>query len=201
MTSLDLTESIAPRSDQLNAEHLLVGPYTVTISEVRKGTGEQPFDFHLVEFPGKPFRPSKTVRRLLVHAWGVDANAYAGRRLTLYRDPEVKFGGQAVGGIRVSHMSHIDKPFTIALTETRGKRASHTVKPLPADAPPTAPLPAYMEDARAAKTLAEWREVWQRAKDAGHLTDALKAELVPLGEALKTEPVADAEPTLPGAES
>ena len=199
MTGLDLTESIVPRSDQLNAEHLLTGPYTVTISEVRKGTGEQPFDFHLVEFPGKPFRPSKTVRRILVHAWGVDANTYAGRRLTIYRDPDVRFGGQAVGGIRVSHMSHIDKPFTIALTETRGKRASHTIKPLPADAPRTAPVPNYMEDARAAQNIAGWRKVWQRAKDAGHLTDALKAELTAIGEAI-TEP-ADAEPTLPdGAE-
>jgi hypothetical protein len=30
--------------------------------------------------------------------------------------------------------------------------------------------------------------VWQRAKDAGHLTDALKAELTPIGEALSRRP-------------
>ena len=209
MTGLDLTESIAPRSDQLNAEDMLTGPRTFTISEVRKGSSaEQPFDFHLAEFPGRPFKPSKTVRRILVHAWGADAAAYAGRRLTLFRDPEVRFGGQSVGGIRVSHLSHIDKQFTIALTETRGKRATHVVKPLPADAPSTAPVPNYVADAQAAQDITEWRQVWQRAKDAGHLDNALKAKLTPIGEALKAAPVEEPPPaedwpataTIPGTD-
>jgi hypothetical protein len=200
---LDMTESIAPKSDQMNAEDLLTGPRTFTVAEVRAHRGDsadgnaQPFDFHLAEFPGRPFRPSKTVRRILVAAWGPDAATYAGRRMTLYRDPDVRFGGQDVGGIRVSHLSHIDKPLKLALTVTRGKRASHVVKPLPDDAPPAAPVPHYMEDARAATTLDEWRAVWQRAKDAGHLTDALKAELTPIGEALKVP--ADDEGSAGGA--
>jgi hypothetical protein len=80
---------------------------------------------------------------------------------------------------------------------TRGKSAMFTVQPLK-DAPPAAPVPNYLADARAAKTLAEWREVWQAAKDAGHLTDALKAELVPLGEALKAEKTAEPEPPADG---
>jgi hypothetical protein len=41
---------------------------------------------HLVEFPGRPFKPSKTVRRIMVAAWGPDASTYAGKRMTLYRD-------------------------------------------------------------------------------------------------------------------
>ena len=128
---MDLTESIAPKSDQLNAEDLLTGPRTFTVAEVKKGSAEQPVDIHLVEFPGRPFRPSKTVRRILVNAWGAEASAYVGRRMTLYRDPAVKFGGMDVGGIRVSHLSHIDKPLSVALTVSRGKRAPYTVKPLP----------------------------------------------------------------------
>jgi hypothetical protein len=68
MTGFDLTESIVPKSDQLNAEDLLTGPRTFTITEVRKGSLEQPVDIHLAEFPGRPFRPSKTVRRILVAA-------------------------------------------------------------------------------------------------------------------------------------
>ena len=127
---MDLTESIAPKSDQLNAEDLLTGPRTFTIAEVKQGTAEQPVHVHLVEFPGRPFKPSKTVRRLMVAAWGKDSAAYVGRRMTLYRDPAVRFGGQDVGGIRVSHMSHIDKRLTVALTITRGKRAPYTVEPL-----------------------------------------------------------------------
>lgn len=201
MTSFDMTESIAPRSDQINAEDMLTGPRTVTITEVRRGSAEQPVEVVTAEFgPGRPFKPSKTVRRIMVGAWGPDASTYAGKRLTLYRDPAVRFGGMDVGGIRVSHMSGIDKPMTLVLSVSKGKRAPYVVKPLADDAPPAAPVPNYMADARAAQSLAEWREVWQRAKDAGHLTDALKAELVPLGEALKAEkePTEPAEPPLDG---
>ncbi|NKR61682.1 hypothetical protein GS474_23775 [Rhodococcus hoagii] len=132
---MDLTESIAPRSDQLNAEDLLSGPRTVTVEKVTKGSAEQPVNVHLVEFPGRPFRPSKTVRRILVAAWGADASGYAGRCMTLFRDPAVRFGGQDVGGIRVSHLSHIDKRLQLALTVTRGKRAPYVVEPLPAGPP------------------------------------------------------------------
>lgn len=136
---MDLTESIAPKSDQLNAEDLLTGPRTVTVAEVRKGTTEQPVDIHLVEFPGRPFKPSKTVRRILVAAWGKDSAAYVGRRITLYRDPTVRFGGMDVGGIRVSHLSHISKRIVLALTTTRGKRAPFTIDPLPESTPESSP--------------------------------------------------------------
>jgi hypothetical protein len=188
---MDMTDTIIPRSDQLNAEDLLTGPRTVTITEVKRASAEQPVAVHLQGLDGRPFMPCKSMRRVMVAAWGPDAGTYAGRRMTLYRDPSVRFGGMETGGIRISHLSHIDKPMTLALTITRGKRAPYVVKPLADDAPTAAPVPTYMADARAAKTIAEWREVWKRAKDAGHLTDALKAELVPLGEALKAkaEPV------------
>mgnify|MGYP000261122686 CR=1 FL=1 len=130
---MDLTDSIAPRSDQMNAEDLLTGPRTFTVTEVRKGSSaEQPVSIYLAEFPSdRPFKPSKTVRRLIVSAWGKESEAYTGRRLTLYRDPDVTFGKDKVGGIRVSHMSHIDKRITLALTTTRGKRAPFIVEPLP----------------------------------------------------------------------
>jgi hypothetical protein len=124
----DLTESIAPKSDQLNAEDLLTGPRTFTVAEVKRGSAEQPVDIHLAEFPGRPFKPSKTVRRILVSAWGPDASTYAGRRMTLYRDPAVRFGGMDVGGIRVSHLSHIAKPMTLVLAVSKGKRAPYVVQ-------------------------------------------------------------------------
>jgi hypothetical protein len=152
---MDLTESIAPKSDQLNAEDLLTGPRTFTVAEVRQGSAEQPVDVHLVEFPGRPFKPSKTVRRIMVAAWGKDSAAYAGRRLTLYRDPTVRFGGQDVGGIRVSHMSHIEKRITLALTTTRGKRAPFVVDPLPDE--PAAPTEA---DVAAVEEQSVLREMW-----------------------------------------
>lgn len=129
---MDLTESIAPKSDQLNADDLIAGAVTVTIAEVRRGSDEQPVDVILVEFPGRAYRPSKSMRRVMVMAWGAEASAYAGRRLTLVRNPEITFGRDKVGGIEIAALSNIDKPLTVALTATRGRRKNFTVQPLAA---------------------------------------------------------------------
>jgi hypothetical protein len=127
---MDLTESIQPRSDQVNADDLVGGPITYTIREVIGGKAEHPFDFMLVE-TNRAYRPSKTMRRVIVAAWGPKAEAYAGRRLTLYREPSIKFGGQTVGGIRISHMSHLEQRVEVMLQVTRGKREKFVVEPLP----------------------------------------------------------------------
>jgi hypothetical protein len=66
----------------------------------------------------------------MVGVWGKDASQYVGRSMTLYRDPSVAFGGMQVGGIRVSHMSHIDGEKTVALMVTRGRKAPFKVLPL-----------------------------------------------------------------------
>ena len=136
---MDISETTAPRSDQQNYDDYIAGPKTVTVTEGRKGTAEQPVEIHLAEFPGRPYKPSKSMRRVIVAAWGAEASAYTGRRLTLYGDPEVTFGREKVGGIKISHLSHIDKPLSIALTVTRGKRAPFTVMPLPDTAPTVDP--------------------------------------------------------------
>jgi hypothetical protein len=153
----DLTDTVAPKSDQMNADDLMTGPRTFTIAEVRKANGEQPVNVVLAEFPsGRPFKPCKSMRRVMVAAWGKDASAYAGRRLTLYRDQKVRFAGEEVGGIRISHMSHIDARLTLALTVTRGKRAPYVVEPLPDDAD-TSPVQDEATVARLAELRAEWR--------------------------------------------
>jgi hypothetical protein len=166
---MDITESLAANSQQQNADEYLAGPKTVTVSEVKKGSAEQPVDVHLVEFPGKPFKPAKSVRRVLAAAWGTDASQWAGRRLTIYCDPDVKYAGKAVGGLRVSHVSHIDKPVTVALTVTRGKREPFTVQPLP-DAPapaPYAPSQDFLALMADATTPDEKNSVWQQATEDG----------------------------------
>jgi hypothetical protein len=128
---MNLIESIAPKSDQLNADDLIAGPRLVTILEVRKGTAEQPVSVVTEEFgPGRPYKPSKSMRRVLVTAWGPDGASYAGHQLVIFRNPKIRFGGDEVGGIQISHMSHIDGPLMIALTVTRGRRAPFTVQPL-----------------------------------------------------------------------
>lgn len=126
---MDLTDSIAPRSDQINADDLVGGPITYTIREVIQGKAESPFDFMLLE-TDRAYRPSKTMRRVIVNAWGAEATAYAGRLLTLYREPTIQFGGKTVGGIRISHLSHIDGPQEVMVQVTRGRREKFPVQPL-----------------------------------------------------------------------
>lgn len=159
---MDMTESITPKSDQINAEDLLAGPETFTIERVEKGSTEQPVNIHMAERPGRPYRPSKSMRRVLVNAWGKDSSVYAGRRLTLYRDPDVKFGGDAVGGIKISHLSHIAKRTSVSLTVTRGKRAPHTVDPLSIATPMALPEPTADQVAECADE-AELTSMWRRS--------------------------------------
>ena len=134
---MDLSTTIAPTSDQLDAVDLLGGPQTFTVEKVTGGTSEQPVNVYLAEFP-RPWRPGKSMRRVLVAVWGKDGLSYAGKRLTLFCDPSVKFGGIAVGGVRISQMSHIDKKQDVPLIISRGKAAIWAVEPLRETAPPPA---------------------------------------------------------------
>jgi hypothetical protein len=187
VTDLDMSNTIAPKSDQLDAVDLLGGDRTFTIERVTRNNDEQPFNFHLAGFP-RPWRPNLSMRRVLMACWGPDAATYVGRRVALYCDPDVEFGGAAVGGTRIRALSHMSKPKAVPLLVKRGRSAMFTVQPL-ADEPAPPPAVDYQAEAAAATDIAGWRKVWQQAKDAGHLTDALKAQLVPIGEALKAAPV------------
>ena len=163
---MDMTEFIAPNSAQLNADDLLTGPMTVTITEVTQGGAEQPVNVNTVETPGRPYKPSKSMRRVMVAAWGKDASAYAGRRLTLYCNPEIKFGGAKVGGIEISHMSDIDGDLKVSLTATRGKKRLHTVKPLAVQSPYT-PSQDWLALMASATTPDEKNSIWQQATEDG----------------------------------
>lgn len=132
---MDMSASIAPKSDQLDAIELVAGPRTFTIEKVTKNNAEQPWNFHLVEFP-RPWRPGKSMLRVMAAAWGLDGTKYAGQRVTLFCDSTVQFGNDTVGGTRISHMSGIDKPLKVPLLVKRGKSAMFTVQPLAAPTPP-----------------------------------------------------------------
>ena len=110
----NLTDTLKPKSDQLNADDLITGPINVTITGVRRGSNEQPVIIDVVGL--MPFKPCKTVRRILVTAWGENGNNWVGKSMTLFCDPTVKFGGVALGGIRVSHLSDINGPMNMMLT-------------------------------------------------------------------------------------
>jgi hypothetical protein len=129
---MDMRPTITPKSDQLNADDLIAGPRTVTITGVKAapGNAEQPVAVYFEGDDGKPYMPCKSMRRVMVAIWGPDANQYAGRAMTLFRDPSVTWGGMEVGGIRISHMSHMDAPVVLALTATKKARKPYQVRPL-----------------------------------------------------------------------
>lgn len=126
MEPIDVSGTIIAKSDQLNADDLISGPITVEITGVRMMTKDQPI---AVSISGghQPWKPCKTMRRVLVHAWGADASKWVGRSLTLYRDASVKWAGDDVGGIRISAMSHIPKRIALSLAVTKGVKAKNFV--------------------------------------------------------------------------
>lgn len=156
---MDLKNTIIPKSNQLNSDDLMSGPITVRITAVESGSVEQPVSIRYEGDNKRPYLPSKSMRRVLVVMWGSEGSAYIGRRLTLYRDPTVKFGGEAVGGIKISHASDILQPLEIALTETRGKKKKHRVDVLPdvtqKNQPAPEPKPEPATDLQTLKDLGE----------------------------------------------
>lgn len=200
MTSFDMSDTIAPKSDQLDAVDLLGGDRTFTIERISRNNDEQPFNFHLAGFP-RPWRPGLSMRRVLMACWGKDAATYVGRRVTLYCDPDVQFGGAAVGGTRIRALSHIDKPKQVPLLIKRGKSAIFVVQPLP-DAPAAEKVrPSTAEELIAEAEKAATNDDLNRiARAAAHLTGddlaAVREIVTARREHLKQ--AQGTEPQLPG---
>lgn len=129
---VDMTPTIQAKSDQLTADDLMAGPRTILITgaNANEGNGDQPINIHFEGDNGKPFRPCKSMRRVMVHIWGKDAKQYAGKSMTLFRDPKVQWGGMEVGGVRISHMSHMDGKKTVTLQASNRGKNPYTVQPL-----------------------------------------------------------------------
>ena len=128
---IDMNATIAPKSDQLNADDLIGGKTrTITVTGVKLLSEEQPIAVHYEGDNGKPYKPCKSMRRVMVKLWGPDASLYVGRSMTLYCDDKVTFGALAVGGIRISHMSGLTDKVDMVLTASKTVRKAFRVLPL-----------------------------------------------------------------------
>lgn len=184
MNGLNLAKTIEPKSDQLNADDLVTGPLTVTVLEVKRGPGkDQPVE--IVVDGHRPYRPCKSMRRVLIACWGDQGSEWIGKSMTLYSDPSVKFGGVAVGGIRISHLSGLDSEKSMMLTTTRARRAEYIVKPL-TETPASYPQDAFDTNVGAwAKAVLDGKftvpQIISKAQTTGRLTNkqikALEAEV------------------------
>ncbi len=188
MSSLNLRDTVEPKSDQTNADDLLGMTKTITVTAVKRGdTAEQPVVINYEGDDGRPYKPCKSMRRVLIGAWGDDGNQWVGRSMTLFCDPDVTFGKDKVGGIRISHLSHIDKPLNLSLTVTRAKRKPYRVEPLVVQERAPYPddlfaerLPAMREAIAAGKMTPE--QVVTRAEQTGKLSDEQRAAIRKAGE-------------------
>ncbi|MGC3954609.1 MAG: hypothetical protein QM804_10205 [Propionicimonas sp.] len=172
---MDISDSLAPDSQQLDAVDLLGGARTFVIERVSKGNAEQPVQVHLADFP-RPWRPGKSMRRVLAACWGFDASQWVGRRVRLFCDESVCFGKERVGGTRISHLSHIPEAKTVPLLVSQGRSAIYTVEPLP-DAETALPGPTP-DDIAACTDKATLRSWWQASSPATRtLITARVAEL------------------------
>lgn len=144
MTDIDLGPLTAAKVDRVTGDNLIAGPRTITISSVEGEVyeGKQIASLGFAGDDGMPYKPCKTMLRLIAAVWGPRTSQWVGKSMTLYRDPSVTFGALATGGVRISHMSHMERDAEVILTLKKGKKGVVKVKPLAtAKAAPKAPAP------------------------------------------------------------
>tara|TARA_R110002049_G_scaffold225946_7_gene397921 strand:+ start:2591 stop:3151 length:561 start_codon:yes stop_codon:yes gene_type:complete len=132
---MNMRATITPKSDQLNADDLVNTEITIAITNVSIVGGDQPVVVNYQNDNGRPYKPNKTMRKVMVALWGDDETQYAGRSMTLFTEPSVTWAGKAVGGLEIKAMSHIDKNADISLTATRGKKRTIKISKLEAVQP------------------------------------------------------------------
>lgn len=149
--AFDISNTILAKSDQLNADDLISAPRRIKITGAKQGNNESPVIINYEGDSGRPFKPCKTVRRILAAAWGTDADLWTGKEAVLYCDPKVVYAGKEVGGIRVQALSDIPKKMIISLAKTRGKKVEHVIDILESQELKQWPDDAFL------KTIEKWK--------------------------------------------
>jgi hypothetical protein len=168
---MDISKALVAKSDQLNASDLTGSPIVATIAAVRRGDAVKPVIVDLVGMDGRPWKPSKGMLRVIAHKWGTEADVWVGRAVKLANNPEVIYAGEAVGGVEVVAMSHIDKSFTIPVRISQKKVKQHTVEVLAE--PVTEPW------------VAQWQAIKNALTTAGYDGDG-RALLATAGQVIGT---------------
>lgn len=126
----NMSAAFLPKSDQLNSDQLTGSSITIKISAVSTevSDGKVRAVLNYENDQGRPYKPCLGMGRVILEAWGNNGNDWIGRSMTLYRDPTIMFGKDQVGGIRISHMSHIKGNFTAFVTVKRGRKTAYPIK-------------------------------------------------------------------------
>lgn len=184
---VNLRDTIVPKSDQLNADDLIGMERVITITGVRRGNNESPLFINYQGDDGRPYKPCKSMRRILIFAWGENGNEWIGKSMQLYCDTSVKYAGKEVGGIRISAVSHIDKPISVKLTATRGSKKEYKVNVLQAQEKPPYPVDKFNKAVDAMRKSIESgqftpEQVITRCELSGKLSDEQRAVIRKMGD-------------------
>ena len=111
---MSLAKYTQAKSDQLNADDLVGGNITVQIERVvDTGAKEQPVHYYYTGCNNRPWKPSKTMIKILAGLWGDDEQTHVGKWVELFRNPKTRWAGVEVGGVEIKAMSHIKAPATL----------------------------------------------------------------------------------------
>ena len=187
-------KAIAPKSDQLNGDDLISGPITIKVLRVHvRDADQQPIDIHYENDSGKPYKPCKSMGRVLGYCWG-GPSKWIGKSMTLYRDEKVTWAGMDVGGIRISNLSDIAKPVTMSLTANNKSKKPFTVQPLVTDEAPMPTLEDYLSDIATAPKM-DGMQIKYNAAYRTFTDKESREKIVAAKEQRKKELTATQEPT------
>ena len=183
MSNFKLSDTIVTKSDQLNAEDLLLSNRTIKVTGVKMiKDPQQPLVLSYEGDNGRPFKPCLTMRKALQFAYGDDPDNLIGKFIELYCDPEVKFGKEKVGGVRIAGMSDIKGTIRASFTETRGKKKEYVFKRIEGVELPPYPDAKFKEAFDAMKQFIidgkmTHEQVINKCEQTGRLSDEQKEKI------------------------
>lgn len=125
----DVSIAMQAKSDQLNAVDIMGVEPVITIRDVQVRNGDQPVWVFYHGDNNRPWKPSKSMIRILASGWGTESSSWVGKSVQIFMEPSVRYAGQEVGGIRIRAMSDIpQKGINATITISRTKREPYPVK-------------------------------------------------------------------------
>ena len=195
----DIVKFCEPKSDQLNAADLISCNKIIKIKKVRvTATGTQDCTIWFEGDNDKPWKPCKTMGRIMLERYGSDIQKWVGKYIELFRDPEVVYGGKKEGGIRIAAMSDIPSDFETVVRVARSSTKVVKIRKLTITAavPVNAALLSAGEEA-AGKGVAAYTawlaELTAEPKESIRPHHAAWSKIAMAADAAKTAPPTDEE--------
>jgi len=173
-----LMQALAPKSDQLNADDLIVANKVIKFTKVLVNlqSEAQKVIVHYENDQGKPWKPSKSMGRVLAEILGADFAAWEGQQIELFKNKEITFGKEKCGGIQIAAMGALKNAVTVMITTKRAVKSKITILPL---------LVAPEQSKKSNPALREIATALQKASALG--VAALNAEAALIPEQFRSE--------------